>query len=733
MSHAVHGAIGAVLLLLCLSAAGGEPASQPAARANRLIHEKSPYLLEHAHNPVDWYPWGDEAFAAARRENKPIFLSVGYSTCHWCHVMERESFSDPAVAKLINDYCIAIKVDREERPDVDRIYMDFVERSTGGGGWPMTVFLTPDRKPFFAGTYFPPEDADGSPGLKKVLTRIHEVWTGDHERVVKFSDSVARQMAAAVEPPPGKPARLEAAALEAAARKLASQYDREFGGFGQSTKFPMPVYLRFLLRESARAGDASLRDMALHTLDAMAAGGIHDQLGGGFHRYATDRRWFLPHFEKMLYDQAQLATVYLEAYQVTHEQRSADVARDTLDYVLRDMTGPLGQFYSAEDADSAASADEPDRLAEGAFYTWKASQIEEIVGKDAAPVFNAYYGVEAAGNVQNDPRGELAGKNVLSVDDSGWRVLALHLPADQVNATLRDAKTKVLAARNRRPRPRRDDKALAAWNGLMISALSRAAVVLGDERYALAAGKAADFAAQKLVDPASGRLSRSYLGGPGVGAFLQDYALLMQGLLDLYETTGDAHRLQLALQLQQMQDRLFRDDKSGGYFTTAGDDPSLLLRQRDESDNVEPAGSSVACLNLLRLSRMLDDAALAAQAQVLLDASADHARNFPMDSTALLAALDFRLGKPRQILLAVPPGGDAGPMLREVFQRFAPNQIVLHADGGEGQAFLAKHVAMLNDVKPIDGKPTAYVCDNFACQLPTNDMGQLRKLLVGGK
>ncbi|MDB5299305.1 MAG: hypothetical protein JWO87_968, partial [Phycisphaerales bacterium] len=455
---------------------------------NRLAKEKSPYLLQHAHNPVDWHPWGGEAFEKAKKEGKPIFLSIGYSTCHWCHVMERESFEDPAVAKLINENFIPIKVDREERPDVDRVYMAFVQGTTGSGGWPMTVLLTPELKPFFGGTYFPPEDHDGSPGLKTLIARVHEAWGKDHAKIVEFSESITKALQESAERGHGRAGEVPATALAAANDKFSKEFDEQFGGFGSGTKFPQPVTLNFLFHYHQRTGDTHAREMALKTLRAMAEGGIHDPLGGGFHRYSTDRRWFLPHFEKMLYDQAQLACSYLDAYQLTHDAFYGDVARDILDYVLRDMTGPEGQFYSAEDADSATDAKEPEKKGEGAFYVWRADEIEAVIGHGPAEIFDYRFGVEPDGNVAADPRGEFPKKNVLHVAHTIEETAKKFAKADaEIRKSLDESKRKLLEARNHRPRPHRDDKSLCAWNGLMISAFARGGRVLDEPRYAQAA------------------------------------------------------------------------------------------------------------------------------------------------------------------------------------------------------------------------------------------------------
>jgi uncharacterized protein len=702
------------------------------AHTNRLAKEKSPYLLQHAHNPLDWYPWGPEAFAAAKKANKPIFLSVGYSTCHWCHVMERECFENEEIAKLLNDTCIAIKVDREERPDVDRVYMAYVQASTGSGGWPMNVFLTPDLKPFFGGTYFPPEDRDGTPGLKTVLAKVKESWSTDRAKVETTAGRIADALKD-LNPTAGQAdaAKMDAAPLDRCFEALKKQYDAKLGGFESAPKFPTPVNLNFLFHYAARAANLEARQMTLHTLDAMAAGGIHDQLGGGFHRYSTDARWFLPHFEKMLYDQAQIASSYLDAYQVTHDEAYAATARDIFDYVLRDLTGKDGQFFSAEDADSATDAAKPAEKSEGAFYAWSASEIKALLGKDAA-LFEYAYGVRPAGNVEVDPRRELVGKNVLFVANGPDAVAEKFGKARQeAIAALAKARATLLIARSKRPRPHLDDKTITAWNGLMISALARGGRILKDDRYTQAASRATDFIVDKLYDAKSKTLYRRYRDGQrDVAGFADDYAFFITGLLDLYEAGGDVHRLTMALLLQAQMDSRFGDAAGGGYFSTV-EDPTLLMRLKEEADNVEPAASSVAALNLLRLAAMTDDKPMRGSAERTLGAFAQRLEKYPASLPQLLVALDFSLAKPKQIVLA---GGARSPamaaMVREVYAPYLPNRVILYADGAAGQTFLAQHLEFIKEVAPLHDAPTAYVCENYACQLPTNDLTVLRKLLA---
>jgi len=716
------------------------PAVSPPAHyehTNRLAQEKSPYLLQHAHNPVDWYPWGEEAFEKARREKKPIFLSIGYSTCHWCHVMERESFENEEVAAIMNSRFVNIKVDREERPDVDRVYMTFVQATTGGGGWPLNVWLTPTLKPFVGGTYFPPEDRYGQPSFIKVLLRIAEAWEKDRIKISESGNQIMTALAHSANPSAAGAGKVDAKLIDAAYLQIARGYDARDGGFGGAPKFPRPVALNFLFRVYNRAapdsetGDAAL-GMALFTLRKMAAGGMHDQLGGGFHRYAVDAQWRVPHFEKMLYDQAQLASAYLDAYQITGDLRYEAIARDTLDYVGRDLTDAGGGFYSAEDADSLMTAGGKEK-AEGAFYVWMREEIDAVLG-EYAELFDYQYGVEEAGNAPEgtDPQGEFRGKNIL-YERQTFAETAKHFEKSEldVDESMRYRRATLLELRNKRPRPHLDDKIITGWNGLMISAFARGAQVLGDPSYLETATRAAEFVKANLSDAKGQTLRRSYRGGTSeVAGFAEDYAFFIQGLLDLYETSFDSQWLLLAEQLQATQDRLFWDDKNGGYFNNTGEDPSILLRLKDDNDNAEPAASSIAARNLLRLAQMRDTNELRVRGQKTIAAFAAALNHFPSAMPQMLVALDFSLTKPKQVIIAGKPGaGDTRDLLDEVHRHYLPNTIVLLADGGAGQKFLAARLEEVKEMKPIDGKAAAYVCENFTCQAPVTSVEELRKLL----
>ena len=714
-----------------------EPAPGISQHTNRLSHEKSPYLLQHAHNPVDWYPWGEEAFAKARRENKPIFLSIGYSTCHWCHVMAHESFEDKDTAAIMNREFVNIKVDREERPDVDRVYMTFVQATKSGGGWPMSVWLTPNLQPFVGGTYFPPEDRYGQPGFKKVLERIAAAWKENHEKITEQGASIVDALRKAQAAQPDSPDKIDINILEKAYEQISSNFDAREGGFGNAPKFPRPVTLNFLSRFYARDPKSDSGKRALETnlvtLRKMAAGGMHDHLGGGFHRYSVDRYWHVPHFEKMLYDQAQLAVAYLDAFQITQDRQFESVARDILDYVARDMTSKDGGFFSAEDADSLIENGKPEH-AEGAFYVWTKKEIDAALG-EAAEIFNFHYGVQPDGNtpVGSDPQGEFRGKNIL-IQRHTTTETAQHFKKseDEVLQSLARSREKLLSIRAKRPRPQLDDKIIASWNGLMISAYARAAQVLNEPRYLESAMCAAKILRTQLYDDSHKTLFRNYRGGRSeVEGFADDYAFVIQGLLDLYEASFDVGWLRFAIELQETQDRLFLDDKSGGYFSTSGRDKSVVLRMKDDNDSAEPAASSVAALNLLRLAQFRDDKQMEEQGKKTINAFSATLSRFPSAMPQMLVALDFSLNKPRQIVVAGKPDApETKALLAQVHRLFLPNKILLLADGAEGQKYLGEKNAAIRAMSMVDGKSAAYVCENFTCKAPVTDPAELRKLLA---
>ena len=677
---------------------------------NRLVHEKSPYLQQHAHNPVDWYPWGPEAFDKARTDDKPIFLSVGYSTCHWCHVMERESFENDDLAEVLNREFVPIKVDREERPDVDRIYMTFVQASTGAGGWPMSVFLTPDLKPFFGGTYFPPDNQYGRPGFKRILEYLAQAWRNERGKIDQSSVAVMSQLQSQEQSAPASQHALNTGVLDSAFHYFRRNYDRAHGGFGSAPKFPRPAVLNLLLRYYHRTHNEEALDMALGTLRGMAAGGMYDQLGGGFHRYSVDPIWLVPHFEKMLYDQAQLAISYLEAYQITHEPFYAAIARGIFDYVLHDMTHPEGGFFSAEDADSVIDPANPKHKGEGAFYIWSYDEIQAILGEKGASEFAASYGVEPNGNVENDPHGEFTGKNILFAK----------LPPDE---KLANARRKLLEVRDKRPGPDRDEKILTSWNSLMISAFAKGAQILNDDRYRAAATRASDFILKNLFDREQTTLLRRYRDGDAaISGFLDDYAFFVQALLDVYETDFDARRLELAIGLTQKMRDLFEDSEQGAFFTTAEGDPSLVLRMKEDYDGAEPAGNSIALLNLLRLAELTNRSEFQQAAERTLRALAPRIENQPVAVPQMLVALDYSLARRKQIVIA----GSPDEFLKTLHQRFQPYAVTIVVNDA---ARLAQIIPAIDQMKELDGLPTAYVCENFACQLPTHDLAKFDELL----
>jgi len=667
--------------------------------ANRLIHEKSPYLLQHAHNPVDWYPWGQAALDKARQEDKPIFLSIGYSTCHWCHVMEHESFENDDVARVLNEHFVPVKVDREERPDLDRVYMLFVQASTGSGGWPMSVWLTPEGKPFFGGTYFPPDTRYGRPGFRTILESLARAWREERDKVEQSGAQVVEQLRHYSQQGNEHGEQMGQNALDSAFFAFRRSFDARLGGFGSAPKFPRPSVLNFLLRY----GNDEAREMVFVTLRAMAKGGMHDQLGGGFHRYSVDENWFVPHFEKMLYDQAQLAISYLEACQITGDAEFAGVARDIFDYVLRDLTHPEGGFNSAEDADSAADAARPKEKSEGAFYIWSHQELVDALGEPDATVFGQRFGVKVNGNVEEDPHGEFGGRNIL--------YQAKDVPVDE------PFRAKLLEIRSRRPRPHLDDKILAGWNGLMISAFAKGAQVLEETRYVAAARKARNFLHGHLWREADATLLRRYRDGDSaIEAFLDDYAALINALVDLYETTFDPADLMWATQLAQRAIALFEDKERGGFFSSPANQGDLILRLKDDYDGAEPSGNSVMALALLRLARITGKNDLRKAAERTLEAFSGKMLAGGTGLPQMLVAQMFAMGKPMEIVLAGPDEQQIA-MLSEIRKRFLPNAVVM-------RAFEAP-----TPMPPVDGRATAYVCENYACKLPVTEAGALAKLL----
>ena len=674
---------------------------------NALVDEKSPYLKQHAHNPVDWLPWGEEAFEKARREDKPIFLSIGYSTCHWCHVMAHESFEDEATAEILNRYFVPIKLDREERPDVDRIYMLFVQATTGSGGWPMSVWLTPQLKPFFGGTYFPPGTKYGRPGFSDLLKHLARAWETDRTQIDEASLNVAEQLRSMGAPSKsGAPPDREL--FGAAYWQFRRSFDSRLGGFGSAPKFPRPVTLNYLLRYYFVEKSDEALEMVVKTLSAMAAGGMHDHLGGGFHRYSVDEHWFVPHFEKMLYDQAQLAVSYLEAFQITGEARFADVARDIFAYVMRDLTDANGGFYSAEDADSP-DPENPAHSGEGGFYIWRKSEIDRLLGAGNSAVFCDRYGVEKDGNVEQDPHGEFTGRNIL------YEAAPVVSPTAAID--LESSKAFLFQAREKRPRPHLDNKILTAWNGLMISALAKGYAVLNHSPYLEAARRSASFLLLTMYNAETGVLLRRFCDGEAaVSGFLDDYAFLAQALLDLFEVTGEAAYLKTALDLSRRGFNRFRD-KEGGFFSTAPSQSDLLLRLKDDYDGAEPSGNSVATDVLIRLAHLVDDEQMASYAEGSLTSFAPKLKAQPTMAPQMLVALSRFLAKPEQTVIRSPADDpEARQLASDSRLPFAPFTTVL--DLTDENALEIQPLAAFLGQLPRTGRITIYHCRDFTCELP---------------
>jgi len=697
-------------------------------KPNRLINEKSPYLLQHAFNPVEWYPWGEEAFTKARLEQKPIFLSVGYSTCHWCHVMERESFENDSIASIMNTYFVCIKVDREERPDVDKVYMTALQGMGQNGGWPMSMFLTPDLKPFHGGTYFPPRSQYGRIGFPDLLTRIHEVWETEREKILQSASGIIKALQ---EMPTTSATSLDHGLLDTCYHQFERTFDPQFGGFGAGPKFPRPAVLNFLVRYYARTGNVHALDMAARTLQKMSSGGIYDHIGGGFHRYSVDGEWRVPHFEKMLYDQAQLVGSYLDLFQITKDPLYAAVVKEVLAYVMRDMTHPEGGFYSAEDADSP-KPEQPDEEGEGSFYLWSKKELYSILGKEDAEMFCLFYGVEEAGNAPFDPQHEFTGKNILYIAHSvDQTATTFNKTQHEIAATLAQCREKLFTSRTKRPRPLLDDKVLTSWNGLMISAFARAGQLLHDSNYLHAAEHSAEFILKNMFEVTSSRLTRRYRDGEAKHeAHLDDYAFFAQGMLDLYEASFDVKWLMLSVDITRTQIAMFWDPVAGGFFDTSGKDSSVLIRMKEQYDGAEPTGNSVAAMNLLRLAQIADDKDFKGKAEQTLLAFGELLQKQPAVMPQMVAAYDFSIDKPIQIIIAGrrdDPGTQA--ILKEVNLFFLPNKIIILLDGGEEQMKLSELNPFYSSFSMQGGKAMAYICRDYVCQLPTSDIATITKML----
>ncbi len=675
---------------------------------NRLAREKSPYLLQHAHNPVEWFAWGEEAFAKARKENKPIFLSIGYSTCHWCHVMERESFEDEAVAKFLNAHFINIKVDREERPDVDKIYMTAVQQMTRSGGWPLNVFLTPGLKPFYGGTYFPPKPQPGRPSFQQLLDRIAEFWKTREKEVAESAEELHKQLAEiAAFQPPDSPKILNPGFLTNALAQFKMNYDPQHGGFGNAPKFPRPATPSFVLRQGVRHKDAEAIRMVAHTCERMAAGGMYDQLGGGFSRYSVDAQWLVPHFEKMLYDNAQLIHLYLDAHLVTGEAKFADTAHDIIRYVLRDMTHKEGGFFSAEDADSEGH--------EGKFYCWTKQDLSALLSPEEFNVASNYFGITQEGNFTDHSHpSPLSNQNVLSIVHPQL--------SSEDGKLLLSAKSKMLAARSKRIRPHLDDKVLASWNGLMLGAIARAGAVLNEESYLAAAERNLGFIQSKLWDAPNKTLFHRWRDGERDSVQLLDaYAFLLDGTLHLYESTLEARHLEFALALAETMTAKFYDPKEGGFFQSTEGSKDLILRVKEDYDGAEPSGNSVAALALLKLAALTDDKPMRERAEKTIRQSAAKLQRLPEALPYLLTALDYSLEEPRRVVIAGDPKSpEAKRLIRAAHAVYQPNKVVL---GNLGP------VEPFAKTLPAKNGPVVYLCTGTACQPPTNEPSKVRELL----
>jgi uncharacterized protein len=678
---------------------------------NRLAQETSPYLLQHAHNPVDWHPWGEEALAKSVREDKPILLSIGYSACHWCHVMERESFENEEIARLMNEQFVNVKVDREERPDLDQIYMSAVQMMTRHGGWPLTVFLTPDLVPFYGGTYFPPEDRHQMPGFPRILAAVSEAYRTRPDEVRQSASEILselRRMSVAQE----SSEVIDTQLLDHAYRGLARSFDPRFGGFGGAPKFPSSMSLDFLLRTYKRTGDARALEMATHSCRMMAGGGMYDQLGGGFHRYSTDERWLVPHFEKMLYDNALLTRLYLHAFQATGEDFFRRVAEETLGYVRREMLDASGAFYSTQDADSEG--------VEGKFFVWDREEVESLLGPEDARLFCAYFDVTEGGNFE--------GQNILHVRRRADEVAReLNVTAERLAEAVERGSGILFTERERRVKPGRDEKVITAWNGLMLEAYAEAAAVLGRDDYREIAERNAEFLLGTLVS--DGLLRHVYKDGHAkhVG-FLDDYAFVVSGLVTLYETTGRRRWLEAALTLNDKMVEEFWDEEGGGFFYNGRSGEQLIVRNKDYFDNATPSGNSVAAEALLRLSVLTGNEDYRRKAVNVLRLVRDAVERYPSAFGYALGAIDFYLSTPREIVV-VGEAEEARPLLREVWTRYLPNKVVVALSGADGAD--ASLVPLLRERAAPGGRATAYVCESYMCLRPVHTAEELAAQLEG--
>jgi uncharacterized protein YyaL (SSP411 family) len=697
-------------------------ASESPRSRNRLAAEKSPYLLQHANNPVDWYPWGEEAFEKARAEDKPIFLSIGYATCHWCHVMEHESFEDPIVAALMNEAFVNIKVDREERPDVDQVYMTVCQMLTGSGGWPLTIIMTPDKEPFFAGTYIPKQTRYGRVGMMELVPRIQQMWQSEREKVLESAQQILGHLESATAGQ--KPGAIEASAVETAYRQLRNRYDDREGGFGDHPKFPSPHNLVFLLRYWQRTGEPQALAMVEHTLRSMRLGGIYDHVGFGFHRYSTDSEWLVPHFEKMLYDQAMLALAYTEAFLATGQAEHERTAREVLTYVLRDMTSDEGGFYSAEDADSEGE--------EGKFYLWSIDQMRDVLDEGDAEFAIELFNLDPEGNYLDESTRKPTGSNIPHLQESHLEAAQrLEMEPDEFERLLASVRSKLFNAREKRIHPLKDDKILTDWNGLMIAAMAEAGRVFGDDEYVAAAARAVEFVWDTMRSK-DGRLMHRYRDGSVfIPAFLDDYAFLTWACLALYDATGDPKHLRRATDLQDETLARFWDDGRGGFYFTSDDAERLLVRQKEVYDGAMPSGNSVAMANLVRLGRLTGRTAYDDRADAVAAAFSADVTRAPSAHTHLMAALQMASGPSLEVVIAGEPGTpDTTELLKVVRSRYLPHAVLLVVPDGKAGDQIRQLAPFTENYASIDGRAAAYVCRDFQCKLPTTDPVKLDELLA---
>jgi len=688
---------------------------------NHLRNESSPYLRQHAHNPVDWYPWGPEAFERAQREDKPVFLSIGYSTCHWCHVMAHESFEHPEVARLMNEAFVSIKVDREERPDIDSVYMSACQVMTGSGGWPLSIIMTPDKRPFFAATYIPRESRFGLIGMLELIPSIRELWASRRGEALSLSSKIAAILQQTPQDTAGE--ELDETMLELTYEQLAKRFDGQHAGFSNAPKFPTPHNLLFLLRYWKRSGKRAALDMVEKTLQAMRRGGIYDQIGFGFHRYSTDSQWLVPHFEKMLYDQAMLPMAYTEAYQATGKEDYGKTSREIFTYVLRDMTAPEGGFCSAEDADSEGE--------EGKFYLWTHEEVQQALGNEAADFVAKLFNIEKDGNFADQTTGRKSGVNILYLRKPLGDVASdLNRSQQDLQARLEVIRQRLFAYREKRVHPMKDDKILTDWNGLMIAALAKGAQAFDESQYAEAACRAADFILGNMRKP-DGRLWHRYRDGrAGVDANLDDYAFLVWGLIELYEATFDTSHLEFALELTNDMVKHFWDEDGGGFYLMPDDGESLLVRKREIYDGAIPSGNSVAMLNLLRLGRMTANSDFEEKAAKIGRAFSGNVKQSPSAHTQLMVALDFGIGPCYEVVIAgQAQTEDTKAMVRALRTRFLPNMVVLLTPSDRESPEIAKLAEFTRSQSSIGGEATAYVCLNYRCKLPTTDINKMLELL----